>query len=79
MSPALAANGKGPSRPPKASEIVKQLQSQDAQNHTVQNNINISPVTQVNNGKGEQNAMTWTQQGNDNDTEQDEGAFQDED
>ncbi|KAA5833586.1 hypothetical protein ABT337_16690 [Saccharopolyspora hirsuta] len=77
-SPALAADGRGPVRPPKASEILKQVQSQDAQNHTVQNNINVSPITQINNGKGEQNALAWTQQSNTNDTEQDEAAVQDE-
>ncbi|MER7077845.1 hypothetical protein [Saccharopolyspora kobensis] len=75
-SPALAAEGKA--RPPKASEILKQLQSQETQNHTVQNNINVSPITQINNGKGEQNAVNWVDQSNENDTEQNEAAIQDE-
>ncbi|MER7014102.1 hypothetical protein ABT324_21995 [Saccharopolyspora sp. NPDC000359] len=77
-SPALGAESRA-DRPPKASEVLEQLQSQDAQNHTVQNNINVSPITQVNNGKGDQNALTWTNQGNTNDTEQDEAADQYED
>ncbi|RKT85268.1 hypothetical protein SAMN05421805_115155 [Saccharopolyspora antimicrobica] len=75
-SPALAADGK--SRPPKASEILKQVQSQETQNYTVQNNINVSPITQINNGKGEQNAVNWVDQSNENDTEQNEAAIQDE-
>ncbi|MGW1680234.1 hypothetical protein [Saccharopolyspora sp. NPDC002376] len=78
--PALAADGNGPAKPPKASEILKQIQSQDAQNHTVQNNINVSPIYQISvGGKGDQNAMTWTNQNNANDTEQDQAEVQDED
>ncbi|MEV0700752.1 hypothetical protein AB0I53_22970 [Saccharopolyspora sp. NPDC050389] len=76
---ALAANGHSVS-PPKASWIVKQTQEQAEQNHTVQNNINVSPITQVSNGgKGEQAALTFTQQNNYNGTEQTEGEMQVED
>ncbi|MEV0088616.1 hypothetical protein [Saccharopolyspora sp. NPDC050642] len=76
---ALAANGPSGS-PPKASWIVKQTQEQAEQNHTVQNNINVSPITQVSNGgKGEQSALTFTQQNNYNSSEQSEGELQVED
>ncbi|GAA0525755.1 hypothetical protein GCM10011581_14110 [Saccharopolyspora subtropica] len=81
---ALADDGQGrPAKAPKASQIQKriqeQAQSQAAQNHTVQNNINVSPVTQINNGKGDLSAMTWTQQHNANGTEQTESEMQDDD
>ncbi|MBB5154896.1 hypothetical protein [Saccharopolyspora phatthalungensis] len=72
---ALAADGH-PTKLPKASKITKQVQDQAEHNHTVQNNINVSPVTQVSTGgKGEQAAMTWTQQNNYNGTEQTEGEM----
>lgn len=75
---ALAAQGNV--HPVKASRIVKQAQEQSEENHTVQNNINVSPITQVShNGKGEQAAMTFTQQNNVNSTEQSEGEMQVED
>ncbi|MGW3468929.1 hypothetical protein ACWDKQ_10770 [Saccharopolyspora sp. NPDC000995] len=71
---ALAAQGNG--HPVKASWIVKETQEQSAQNHTVQNNINVSPITQIShNSKGEQAAMTFTQQNNVNGTEQTEGEM----
>jgi hypothetical protein len=78
---ALAAGEQGhPVKPPKASWIQKQAQEQSAANHTVQNNINVSPVTQVSNGSaGEQSAMTWTQQNNWNDTDQTEEETQTDD
>ncbi|MEU5848236.1 hypothetical protein [Saccharopolyspora shandongensis] len=76
---ALAAKGHSAS-PPKASWIVKQTQEQAEQNHTVQNNINVSPITQVSTGgEGEQAALTWTQQNNINSSEQSEGELQVED
>ena len=59
---------------------ASQIQDQAAQNGTVQNNINVSPVNQVSIGsKGDQSAMTWTNQNNVNDTEQDQYEEQDED
>ncbi|GAA2796136.1 hypothetical protein [Saccharopolyspora taberi] len=58
-----------------ASELI---QDQSAQSSVVQNNINVSPVNQVNaGGKGDQAAQTWTNQSNVNDTEHDQSEEQD--
>lgn len=73
---ALAAGGK---KVPKASGLI-QDQNQATANSTVQNNINVSPVNQVSIGsKGEQSAMTWTNQNNINESEQSDYQEQDED
>jgi hypothetical protein len=76
-APALAAGGHDPDAyAPDPSSIHAQAQ----QSGTVQTNINVSPVHQVNIGSdGHQAAMTWAQQGNTNTPDQDETQKQGED
>lgn len=68
---AMADSGQAqPAKAPKPSQVLeqaKQHSQQAGQLDTVQNNINVSPVTQVSiESDGDQSAMTWTNQSNDN-------------
>ncbi|MCI2416077.1 hypothetical protein MOQ72_01455 [Saccharopolyspora sp. K220] len=70
-----------PAKAPKPAAIHEaaedQARKQVAQNGTVQNNINISPIIQIHNGDdSDQSAMTWTHQDNTDETEQSETALQ---
>ncbi|MEV4648304.1 hypothetical protein [Saccharopolyspora sp. NPDC049357] len=71
---ALAGGGDhGHGKPPKPSEW---LQLQNQENATEQGNSNASPIYQFSVGSGDPAAATWSNQANENATEQNQGAEQ---
>jgi hypothetical protein len=73
-APGMAlASGGHHGKPPKPQEW---LQVQNQENATEQSNSNASPIYQFNVGSGDPAALTWSNQANENATEQNQDAEQ---